>query len=331
MRPMIAFVFVIVSVGAFSPLEAADDYTIKPHIADCEISNSPPPQPRPVCIIIAGGGESAPIKESAKDAYTDNEIHINRDGSMTVCSSPVPLDAKCKPTRKGKVLFCERVTGTERCRVSEKSPDVGSSLSNQIELTNTNQTYRDDLAARTLAAEARQTLLDAKSFPLTPLIDNFGFLEPYSPSEVFPEGDISREVLAPKDRLEMVANDYDHLYVSAQQYISHTRENGQPLGNPLILANRGTLDTSSLVAQQHYMDDGTSIQYVRNIPIEQPLRYGLPADEMVIQPYSFPVVPIPNPGANQWGLAEVQPEQNISYSPGIMSRTWARVRSWFSW
>jgi|GEM_PF-6024759 len=310
---------------------AADDLTIKPYITDCKIDNRPPP-PRTVCKDIAGEGQADPIKEAAKDVHTDNEVHINKDGSMTVCSTPVPLDAKCQPTRKGKILFCERLTGTERCRTTEKNQSsVGSALADQMELINTNQTYRDDLAAHALAGEVRQTILDAKSHPMTPLIDNFGFIEPYSPNETTPDGDISREVLAPRDRLEQIANDYDHLYATAHDYVQSARADGLPIQNPLIFAERSTLNTSSLVAQQHFMDDGTAIRYVRNIPIEQPLRFGPPSNEMIIQPYSFPVAPIPNPGANQWGIADAQPEQNISYSPGIISRTWTHVRSWFSW
>lgn len=308
---------------------AAEDLTIKPHIEDCKIDQRPPPIPQPVCKTVGGEADSAPIKESAKDIRTDNQVTINKDGSMTVCTKPVPLNSKCEPTRRGVLTFCDRITGTQRCRVSSKTDSVASSLSQQLDWVDSSQEYRDDIAARTIANDVQQKLLDAKTAPFSYLIDDFGFVQPYGQDEAFATNELGREVLVPRDQLEALANDYDSLYARSRVYVQAARDQGVPLGNPVSYANHNSLDVRSLTSSEYMTDTGVIVRQVRDIPITEPVYTPPTGGDITIPSYSFPVAPIINPGANQWGPTDARPEQTTSYSPGIVSRTWSRLRSWF--
>lgn len=143
------------------------------------------------------------IDESAR-AETDSTVMVSADGSVKVCSKPVPLEKEtCKPERSGKLRWCE--PGKD-CLVVDKShenakPGLESLVSDYKAAVDT---------AKVFGEQFRQQM---KLSPETKAIyDPFGLVEPFTdPEKAVVEGleasgeAARRFVLAPKDVLKEIA------------------------------------------------------------------------------------------------------------------------------
>jgi hypothetical protein len=210
----------------------------------------------------------------------------------------------------------------------------------------TDQAFQDDLAARAIAATARQELLntDNRSF-----FDDSGFLLPKTPSEGPTDPNYtSRIVTLPKDELERIAND-PALLDKARAYVTEQRAAGKSIAEPPF-SPHGPWGTSfgysrdNLLIDQLY-DSGAQVRIYADRPFQEPgadmPMNGLDAHG---QPYQQqPDSPLPRWPAPTMPMPEVQPRnpefvpRNISYStftsepPGrdeTVAETPADERTW---
>ena len=290
-----------------------------------------PAQP-PKCWSGSGADIDA-VAEEGKKTDTDNRVEVGLDGKMKICTTSVPLDINCKPTRPGDVTYCDLRTGSFACRTFSKKETAGARMAQQLGAlarASLDPALQREISAQSMEAASRQVLesVDAGSGTYN---DPYCVLVPCNLNKEGVWGDNgARIVTLPKSEIERIKND-PAFSATMYNWADSMQKTGVPAHVPIAAV--GTMRpwylSSEGLTQTYMTDSGSEVRlysapasFIEFSPLSNyatGMDVPAPSGDTFFQP--APAPPAQMPSADPWA--------SFRRIPSFVSSTAQKVRNWW--